>query len=96
VQEDIWDLVRYPKLIEVLLEHSNPSLEELVETLAVYPKSIHSKATYLLEKNQDLLEEVNTLNQYSYQAFESIIADYNSDLSGNKHVCSIAIRTSSG
>ncbi|MFT4759608.1 MAG: hypothetical protein ACI9XO_004929 [Paraglaciecola sp.] len=75
VQEMVWDLTRYPGLLEQLVT-SNLSGKSMNEILAAYPSVIHPRAKQAATNNQALIAEINQLNRAASAAFTAILQQY--------------------
>jgi hypothetical protein len=75
-QEQIWNLVRFPKLIDQLTDTDIKSKKQIRTILKPYPKAIHATAHSLGRKEYDLLVEISRLNRTTDQAFKQLIAPY--------------------
>lgn len=74
-QKEIWDITRYPGLVEELTSGGKKSKTEIAEILKNYPEEIHKTATKQGKENYSLLVKINELNKNSNQDFTSIIKD---------------------
>ena len=75
-QEMIWDLTRYPGLIELLVEAGPEKQRDVNLVLKDYPEIVHDRAKKAVRSHSSLLVEVNELNQHADVAFSSLLADY--------------------
>ena len=73
VQEAIWDLSRYPNLINTLVTKKGKALNK---ALKEYPEVVHTRALEAHDFNFELLQEVNVLEQSTSQSTNRILDDY--------------------
>jgi hypothetical protein len=77
-QEDIWNLSRYPGLIDKLA--NNTSDDQLNATLADYPNDIHDVATKYGKNYQGLLKTVDSIQNSANTQFDQYISYYPADV----------------
>ena len=75
-QQQIWNLVRFPQLVDQLASGDIKSKQQIRTILKPYPKAIHATARDLGRKEYDLLVEISRLNRTTDQAFRQLIAPY--------------------
>ena len=75
VQESVWDLTRYPNLLERLATADN-STKAVDKILAKYPKIIHQRARQVATNSQALIMQVNEMNQSAANAFAAVVEKY--------------------
>ena len=75
-QEAIWDLTRFPGLIEKLVEGDIEKKSEIQLILSDYPQSIHQTAIAYVRAEYDLLAEIHLLNTDTHQRFEGFVGNY--------------------
>jgi len=73
VQEEVWDLSRYPGLINTLVVNRESEIDEALEA---YPEVIHKRAKKVLSNNYELLNRVDEIDFIAESAFDALIADY--------------------
>ena len=75
-QEAIWDLTRFPGLIEALVEGDIKTKREIGKILADYPAEIHDTALKYGRTEYDVLVDVSDLNAATDEWFEALIESY--------------------
>ena len=75
-QEAIWDLTRFPGLIEKLVEGDIEKKSEIQLVLSDYPQSIHQTAIAYGRAEYDLLAEIHKLNAETHRQFERLVEKY--------------------
>ena len=75
-QEMIWDLTRYPGLINILANAANNSDKYIDEALKEYPEIIRPRAKKAAEQYLQLLIEINNLNHSANSAFDALLNEY--------------------
>lgn len=75
-QEGIWDLVRFPGLVEKLVEGDIKTKSQIKRILEDYPAKIHEMALKYGREEYNLLAEVHELDKATEQTFEMMIAGY--------------------
>ena len=76
VQELIWDLTRYPGLIEELVEVENGTSGEVKQVLKKYPAIIHERAREAVQSYSKELVEIIKLNEEAESAFTILLTNY--------------------
>ena len=76
VQEEVWDLSRYPDLINTLVITPESDIDEALEE---YPQVIHKRAKKAVSKNYELLNRVDELDFIAESAYGSLIEEYPED-----------------
>ncbi|HYV91656.1 MAG TPA: hypothetical protein VE978_07735 [Chitinophagales bacterium] len=75
-QEDLWNLTRYPGLIDALVTGGKKSKEEINVILRNYPDEIHDVALSYGRNYFDALQRMDQLYKGSDHAFEEILRSY--------------------
>lgn len=75
-QEFLWDLTRYPGLIEQLVAVRDHSSREITQVLEAYPEVIRDRATEALRFYAADLVEIDRLNRKAEAAFETLLTEY--------------------
>jgi len=75
-QEAIWNLTRFPGLIEKLVEGDIKKKSQIQRILSHYPQSIHQTALAYGRAEYDLLAEIHKLNADTHLQFESLVEKY--------------------
>ena len=75
-QEMIWDLTRYPGLVERLAREGNGSRSNIQAILKDYPETVHDNALSAGIQYLPLLEEIERLQVSADKAFNSLLKDY--------------------
>lgn len=73
IQEEVWDLSRYPNLINTLVTTPESDIDEAIEA---YPKVIHKRAKKVVFENFNLLNRIDELDFIAESAYNSVISDY--------------------
>lgn len=75
VQEQIWDLTRYPDLISELASgsHSQQNLEDLAGT---YPEEIRESIIGVGSRHMQLLRQIHALDEEAAGTFEAVVMNY--------------------
>ena len=73
IQEEVWDLSRYPNLINTLVTTPESDIDEAIEA---YPKVIHKRAKKVVFENFTLLNRIDELDFIAESAYNSVISDY--------------------
>ena len=76
-QEQIWDMTRYPGLVNHLQDVKTE--KEIKMVLENYPEEVHASAIKFGKEHQDLIKQLNDLQRTSDEEFEKIIRDYPSE-----------------
>lgn len=76
IQEDIWDLTRYPDLIAHLVLEGDRSANKIKSILQNYPEIIHQRALRAGVDYYLLLEKVDALQQSSALALQTLLNTY--------------------
>ncbi len=71
-QEMIWDLTRYPGLIDKLAKQS----ANWEDSLSNYPEVIHRRSKEAVNQFLPELEAIQSLNQQAQSAFEALLVSY--------------------
>ncbi|MBT4498599.1 MAG: hypothetical protein HOC74_12800 [Gemmatimonadetes bacterium] len=74
-QEQLWDLVRFPGLIEALITGGPKNDRQIEAILEDYPREIHRAARSLDGRAYDALAEIHRLNVGTEKFFARLIAD---------------------
>jgi len=74
-QEQLWDLVRFPRLIEALVVGGPKNDHQIGTILEDYPREIHRAARSLNGRTYDALAEIHRLNVGTDKFFARLIAD---------------------
>lgn len=74
-QEQLWDLVRFPGLIEELVTGGPKDQGQIEAILENYPREIHSAARSLDGRAHQALSEIHRLNVGTEKFFAQLIAD---------------------
>jgi len=77
-QEDIWNLSRYPGLIDKLANSASDN--ELNTILADYPTDIHDSAMNYAKNHQDDLKKVDAIQTSANSQFDQLISSYPADV----------------
>lgn len=77
VQEEIWDLTRYPNLINTLVITPEPDIDNALEA---YPEIIHQRAKKIFSTNYDLLNLVDELNFIAESKCNYLLNEYPEDV----------------
>ena len=72
-QQAIWDLTRYPGLVQALASAKEGTLPSV---LADFPKVIHKRASEIGSKYQNLLLQIADLQKYSETSLNQELQDY--------------------
>jgi hypothetical protein len=75
-QREMYQLARFPKLLNELLAAGGTDPKQLESILKNYPREIHDPAQNLLRTQMPLLKQINDLNYSSNEQFEKLIKDY--------------------
>ncbi len=75
-QEAIWDLTRFPGLIEALVEGDIKTKREIRKILEDYPDEIHDTAIKYGRTEYDVLVDIRNLNAATGEQFEVLIESY--------------------
>ncbi len=75
-QEAIWEITRFPDLIDQLVDGGIKSKREITRILQGYPEEIHESALRYGRIEYDLLARIYELNRAVERQFESLIAEY--------------------
>lgn len=75
-QEILWDLSRYPGLIEGLAGNGQKSTKEIAALLESYPEEIHDHAFAYGQNEYKTLAEIYQLNQNMERAFDELLTGY--------------------
>ncbi len=79
IQKMVWDLARYPGLINGL---ANLEDQPIAQVLNEYPTVIHPRAEQVYYNHESLLWKVDELNSAAESAFISILENYPEDAQG--------------
>lgn len=79
VQEQIWDLVRYPELIQQLTQLAPGNEAALQERLSDYPEVIHASAASVFRNQYATLREVVAIQRAADGALEALLASYEAE-----------------
>jgi len=75
-QIQIWDVARYPGLLNKMAEGGKKSKEELKKIAADFPSEVSETIMESGRKDHELLVKVNEMNKNSEAAFETLIKEY--------------------
>ena len=75
-QEAIWDLTRFPGLIDRLVEGDIKRKSEIRQILEGYPAEIHEAALTYGRTEYDLLADIHELNRSTGAQFEALLESY--------------------
>ena len=75
-QAKYYELMRFPGLLDALVEGEQKSKKAIEEILKAYPEEVHETATELGRKKYKDLEVIYELNQTVKSAFQEIISSY--------------------
>ncbi|HEY4800818.1 MAG TPA: hypothetical protein VII99_17195 [Bacteroidia bacterium] len=75
-QQKIWDITRYPGLVDSLASGGKKSKEEITTLLANYPPEIHETALQYGRTHYDVLKQIHSLNKKSQSDFDQFLKDY--------------------
>jgi len=75
-QKKLWDLTRYPGLVDEISAGGKKSKEELENLAGKYPAEIKSTVKEYGRKHYEVITEMNTLYKNSQTEFEKILAPY--------------------
>lgn len=75
-QEAVWDLTRFPALVEALVEGDIKTKKRIRQILADYPEEIHETALKYGRTEYDLLADMQHLDEAAGKQFEGLIGSY--------------------
>ena len=75
-QQIIWDLTRYPDLVNRLVFEGNKKKKNIEKVLQNYPAIIHERAMEAGQNHYDLLVQIDQLNQSAKGAFETVLNEF--------------------
>jgi hypothetical protein len=75
-QEAIWELTRFPDLIDQLVQGDVKSNGEIRQILQDYPQEIHQTALKYGRTEYSLLADIYVLNDGTGEQFEALVAGY--------------------
>jgi hypothetical protein len=76
-QRKIYNLVRYPDLVDTICTHQEKlSHKEMTALLQAYPVEIHEDAEHIHKKYFDLLKDIQHLYKDADNAFQSMLSSY--------------------
>jgi hypothetical protein len=75
-REALWDLARFPSLIEELADGGPRSKEQIREVLEDYPEEIRAAALQYGRQEYELLVEIAELNRRTEREFDELIDPY--------------------
>ena len=75
-QQIIWDLTRYPNLVNRLIFEGDKKKKKIEQVLQNYPSIIHERAMDAGRNHYDLLVQIDELNQSSKKAFGLVLKDF--------------------
>jgi hypothetical protein len=75
-QRAIWELVRYPRLVDELAGGGPKSEEQITEILRGYPRQVHAIALRYGLREPDLLAGIAALNRRTNRRFEELLQAY--------------------
>lgn len=79
-QQKIWNLTRYPGLINKLMSTGPLSKQALEDVLIFYPKEIHDDAMNYTVNHFYIIKNINRINEEFDQAFEATIRTYSTSV----------------
>jgi hypothetical protein len=79
-QKQLWEIVRHPELVELLLKNKDKSTEELENVLANYPEKLKNWGIYFVKKDFPLLEKLAEIKKEFDLKYLDVIKDYPSDV----------------
>lgn len=75
-QQIIWDLTRYPDLVNRLIFEGNKKKKSIEKILQNYPSVIHERAMEAGQNHFDLLVQINQLNISARIASETVLEEF--------------------
>ncbi|HSF88752.1 MAG TPA: hypothetical protein VLA46_04995, partial [Saprospiraceae bacterium] len=76
-QRKIYNLVRYPDLVDTICKHQEKlSNKEMTALLQAYPEEIHEDAEHIQKKYFELLRDIQHLYKDADDAFHSMLSPY--------------------
>src|SRR5204863_2816912 len=78
-QEQVWDLVREPGLLDRLATEEPPTSEQLDEIAKTYPESLAPAIRTFGSKHHDLLVDVAAIHRRASDRFDVALADLDPD-----------------
>lgn len=75
-QQIIWDLTRYPDLVNRLIFEGNKKKKSIEKVLQSYPSVIHERAMEAGRNHFDLLKQIDQLNVSADSAFETVLEEF--------------------
>ena len=82
-KEATWNLVRFPRLIDELVDGGPKTKGRIRTILRQYPKEIHNTALMLGQREYGLLEQIARLNRTTEGTFENLIYQYSEKTQNN-------------
>ena len=73
IQETVWDLTRYPGLMDLLMKEG-PGVSS--KSLAVYPSETRAKALELVSEDYELVVEVDAIQKAAENVFDHLIESH--------------------
>jgi hypothetical protein len=73
-QKDMWELVRYPELIDELVQGGRPARGAVVGIVSPYPESIRKVATRIVDRDFNLLNDIAHLHSDAERETAKLIA----------------------
>jgi hypothetical protein len=78
-QEQIWNVVREPGLLDELATEERPSREQLDEIAARHPEDLAPAIRAVGAEHHDLLVDISQIHEHANDRFEASIADLDDD-----------------
>jgi hypothetical protein len=76
IQQNIYDIIRYPGLLSQLSDGRRKSEDEIRVILKEYPEEIHETAINIGRREHNLLARINELDKAAQTSFNNILSPY--------------------
>jgi hypothetical protein len=75
-EQKLWELVRFPEIIDALAEGERKSASEILELAKDYPEEVRTAAEQLGRDRYQLLREIRDLRRRADLAFDALLGSY--------------------
>ncbi len=78
-QKDLWELVRYPELVDELVREGRPSTRVTADIVEPYPERVHELAQRLVASDWELLDDVARIRKDAEHDTAAVLAPLSLD-----------------
>ncbi len=75
-QKELWEIIRYPELIELLIQNKDQNKNELSSLLKNYPEGVKKSALYFIKNDPEIIIEISNIRNEFELKYKDLVKDF--------------------